>query len=77
MGAVPKAFRCGNCNQMGCEKQHKQVVRTIAVDFNFLVSISLCLTYLLENGKMRAAVTFLRGKRNDVQGVILQLHSMI
>jgi len=74
MGLAPKAFRCSNCYQMGCEKQHKQVVRTTTVDFNFLGSFSLCLTHPLENRRMRGAVIFLYDKGNDHQGDILQLY---
>lgn len=74
MGLPPKAFRCSNCYQMGCEKQHKQVVRTTTVDFNFLVSFSLCLTYPLKNRRMRGAVIFVYGERNNCRGDILQLY---
>lgn len=74
MGLLPKAFRCSNCYQMGCEKQHRQVVRTTTVDFNFLVSFSLCLTYCPGNRRMRGAVIFGYGKRNDCRGDILQLY---
>lgn len=65
MGLSPKVFRCSNWYQMGCEKQHKQVVRTTTADFDFLVSPFLCLTYPLEKRGIRGAVIFVRGKRSD------------
>lgn len=65
MGLAPKVFRCSNWYQMGCGKQHKQVVRTTTADFNFFVSLSLCLTYPLEKRGIRGAVIFVHGKRRD------------
>lgn len=56
MGLIPKAFRCSNCYQMGCEKELKQVVKTAAMDLNFHVSFSLYLTCPLVNRRMRRAV---------------------
>lgn len=61
MGPAPKALRCSNCYQMGCEKQRKQVARTTTVDFNFLVGFSPCLTHPLEKGRMRRAAVVVYG----------------
>lgn len=72
MGLAPKVYRCINWYQMGCEKQHKRVVRTTIADFNFLVS--LCLTYPLEKRGIRGAVIFVHGKRSNCLGVVLHLY---